>query len=394
MPAPNEIAGINQRYVHPDPKNYRGRLGYACLNTILRTHKPPVFCSRTCRLDTVRQKGLEYVKELAVKNVKDLIALIEWNEAHGIKFMRISSDVFPFASHDTVGYPLDYAKDELKKVGELAAKYGHRLTVHPGQYNQLASPTPDVIDRTIKDLSYHASMLDLMGLPADSIMIIHMGGVYGDKQATLKRFEETFKKLPEPVVRRLVIENDELCYSVSDLLPVCQKLNIPLVLDWHHHSINPGEVGNLLDLVPAINETWSRRGIKPKQHYSESRPGAVSAVERRAHSDRVKNLPPSGDDVDLMIEAKDKEQAVFQLYKLFDLYPVDDDVWIPTTALKVKETVKKRKIKREKTKDTVKMEEETVQVQVEAEDLGEGIRTRSQRLKAKKAKMATVKLEK
>ncbi|KAI9488971.1 hypothetical protein BDB00DRAFT_884673 [Zychaea mexicana] len=343
---------LDQRYVHPDPRNYKGRLGYACLNTILRHQKPPVFCSRTCRLDTIRQKGIEFVKELALQNVQDLITLIEWNEAHGIKFMRISSDMFPFASHDTVGYSLDYAKDELKKVGKLSAKYGHRL----------------------RNL-----------LP-------------GDKPATIARFEETYRKLPEPITRRLVIENDELCYSVSDILPVCQRLNVPLVLD----CINPGEIGNLLDLVPAINQTWTGRGLKPKQHYSESRPGAVSAVERRAHSDRYTIvLPPSGDDVDLMIEAKDKEQAVFQLYKLYDLYPVDDDVWVPTaTAKVVKKKVKKRKVEKGADGETVevKIEEEVVddvetaeQQRIEDEsegdeDLGPGIRTRGQRLKAKKVR--------
>jgi UV DNA damage endonuclease len=104
----------------------------------------------------------------------------------------------------------------------------------------------------------------LMGLPADSIMIIHMGGVYGDRASALKRFEENYKKLPERIKRRLVLENDELGYSVSDLLPVCQKLNIPLVLDWHHHSINPGSVEDLPALVPVINETWKRKGMKPK----------------------------------------------------------------------------------------------------------------------------------
>jgi UV damage endonuclease UvdE len=109
----------------------------------------------------------------------------------------------------------------------------------------------------------------------------------GDRASALKRFEENYKKLPERIKRRLVLENDELGYSVSDLLPVCQKLNIPLVLDWHHHSINPGSVEDLPALVPVINETWKRKGMKPKQHYSESRPGAVSAIERRAHSDRV-----------------------------------------------------------------------------------------------------------
>ncbi|KAL1936323.1 hypothetical protein VTP01DRAFT_457 [Rhizomucor pusillus] len=354
---------VQTTYAHPNPREFKGRIGYACLNTVLRNQKPPVFCSRTCRLDTIRQKGMDFLKELGLQNLRDLKTLIEWNEAHGIKFMRISSELFPFASHDTVGYSLEYAKDELKQVGELAAKYNHRLTTHPGQYNQLGSPNPTVVARTIKDLTYHASMLDYMGLPPDSIMIIHMGGVYGDKEAAMLRFEENYKKLPEQIKRRLVLENDELGYSVSDLLPICQKLGIPLVLDWHHYSINPGTIEYLPDIIPAINETWTRKGLKPKQHYSESRPGAFSAMERRAHSDRVVNLPPVTDDVDLMIEAKDKEQAVFQLYKLYDLHPVDDEVWVEAGPFKPKERkTRKRKVKKA---ETVADEEEEIEAPID-----------------------------
>ncbi|OZJ06115.1 hypothetical protein BZG36_01052 [Bifiguratus adelaidae] len=165
-----------------------------------------------------------------------------------------------------------------------------------------------------------------MGLDQDSIMIIHMGGTYGDKEATLQRFEENYLKLPQSIKNRLVLENDEMCYSVADLLPVCQKLDIPLVLDWHHHSINTGGIENVESLLPAIAETWSRKGIKPKQHYSESRKGAVTPMERRAHSDRVVRIPPCEEDMDLMIEAKDKEQAVLQLYRDYKLYEISDDV--------------------------------------------------------------------
>jgi UV DNA damage endonuclease len=73
---------------------------------------------------------------------------------------------------------------------------------------------------------------------------------------------------------------------VSDLLPVCKKLKIPIVLDWHHHYINPGDIKDLVSVLPEINQIWAERGIKPKQHYSESRRGAKSITEMRAHSDR------------------------------------------------------------------------------------------------------------
>ncbi|CEP12705.1 hypothetical protein [Parasitella parasitica] len=279
--------------------------------------------------------------------------------------MRLSSDMFPFASHEKMGYEIDFAKKELEEAGDLAKKYNHRLTMHPGQYNQLVSLTPKVIANTIRELYYHAHLMDLMGLDQDSVMIIHMGGVYGDREAALARFEQEYAKLPETIKRRLVLENDELGYSVSDLLPICQKLGIPLVLDWHHHHINPGNVADLLSLLPAINKTWTDKGIKPKQHYSESRNGAVTQMERRAHSDRVQNLPPTTDEVDLMIEAKDKEQAVFHLYKLFDLYPVDDKVWIPQTGIESTQTSGRKSTKSAQKK---KAQEVALKNELENED--------------------------
>ena len=153
--------------------NEIGRLGYACLNTVLRAIKPePIFCSRTCRKDTIHKNGLDFAKDLGLKNTKDLIKLIEvpsflsssqiqyvftphyfkWNEENSIRFLRISSEMFPFASHAELGYDLSYAADELKAVGDLAKKLGHRLTTHPGQFTQLASPKEAVVEASIREL--------------------------------------------------------------------------------------------------------------------------------------------------------------------------------------------------------------------------------------------------
>jgi len=197
-------------------------------------------------LDTIAKKGIDFVKDLGLKNVRDLITLIQWNEDNRIRFMRISSELFPFASHLQRGYALDYATEDLKAVGDLANKLGHRLTTHPGQFTQLASPKPAVVEASVRELEYHTQMLDLMGLGPDSVIIIHLGGVYGDKASTLTRFKENYKKLGPRIKARLVLENDEvsmaglqynqysnvvkLCYNLDDLIPVCQELEIPIVV--------------------------------------------------------------------------------------------------------------------------------------------------------------------
>lgn len=177
-------------------------------------------------------------------------------------------------------------------------------------------------------------MLSLLKLPPqqdrDAVMILHMGGTFneaGGKPATLDRFRENYATLSDSVKRRLVLENDDVAWSVHDLLPICEELNIPLVLDYHHHNIvfDPNQCRegtydiSQPDISLRIANTWTRKGIKQKMHYSEPCAGTVTPRDRRKHSPRVATLPPCPPDMDLMIEAKDKEQAVFDLMLRFKL---------------------------------------------------------------------------
>ncbi|KAM0461412.1 hypothetical protein ACHAPV_004116 [Trichoderma viride] len=302
------------------PLPWKGRLGYPEHPTKNRPDKtkPPDV-----------QRGLKFVQDLGLANARDIVKMLRWNDKYGIKFMRLSSEMFPFASHEEHGYKLaPFAADVLADAGKVAAELGHRLTTHPGQYTQIASPRKEVVAASFRDLEYHDEMLSLLKLPEqmdrDAVMILHMGGVYGDKAATLDRFRENYSRLTEGVKRRLVLENDDVSWSVHDLLPICEELNIPLVLDYHHHNIifDPSVREGTLDIMSfydRIEKTWSRKNIKQKMHYSEPTADAVTPRDRRKHSARVKVLPPCKPDMDLMIEAKDKEQAVFELMRTFRL---------------------------------------------------------------------------
>jgi UV DNA damage endonuclease len=156
-------------------------------------------------------------------------------------------------------------------------------------------------------------------------MILHMGGVFGDKAATLDRFRENYSKLSEGIKARMVLENDDVSWTVHDLLPICEELNIPLVLDYHHHNIMFDKdkvregTKDIMELYPRIKATWDRKGITQKMHYSEPCSDAVTPRQRRKHRPRVMTLPPCPNTMDLMIEAKDKEQAVFDLMRNFKL---------------------------------------------------------------------------
>lgn len=181
----------------------------------------------------------------------------------------------------------------------------------------------------VRDLAYHDEMLSLLRLPEqankDAVMILHMGGVFGDKAATLDRFRANYAKLSPSIKARLVLENDDVSWTVHDLLPVCEELNIPLVLDFHHHNIMFDKdqlregTHDIMGLFPRIKATWDRKGITQKMHYSEPCPEAITGRQRRKHRPRVQALPPCADTMDLMIEAKDKEQAVFELMRTYRL---------------------------------------------------------------------------
>lgn len=273
---------------------------------------------------------MKYVEELGLANARDIIKMVRWNDKYGIKFMRLSSEMFPFASHEEYGYKLEpFAADTLREVGKVIAELGHRVTTHPGQFTQLGSPRKSVIDNAIRDLEYHAELLSLLKLPPqqdrDAVMIMHLGGAFGDKPAAIQRFKENYAKLSQGVKDRLVLENDDVVWCVHEILPLCQELNIPFVLDFHHHNILFDSTKiregtkDIMDMYPAILETWTKKGITPKMHYSEPCPGAITAKDRRKHSPRVMTLPPCPDTMDLMIEAKDKEQAVFELMRTLKL---------------------------------------------------------------------------
>jgi UV DNA damage endonuclease len=346
---------VNSSYL---PLPWKGRLGYACRCTYLRTSNPPVFSSRTCRIASILEhrhplkdpsqpehatknrpdkdqpadiaRGQAYVEALGLANARDIPKMLRWNHKFGIKFFRLSSEMFPFASHHIYGYKLaPFASEVLAEAGKVAAELGHRLTTHPGQFTQLGSPRKEVIAASIKDLEYHCELLSLLKLPPqqdrDAIMILHMGGTFGDKAATLNRFRENYAALSQSIKDRLVLENDDVCYSVHDLVPICEELNIPFVLDYHHHNIifdaDKMREGtkDIMDLYDQIKATWTRKGKTQKMHYSEPTPGAITGRQRRKHNARVATLPPCPLDMDLMIEAKDKEQAVFELMRTFKL---------------------------------------------------------------------------
>ena len=312
-------------------KKERIELGLCCLNSSLRQQKPSIFCSRSIILKTIEEKGWKEVKIRCKQNIKDVIPMMKWNYKHNIHAFRLSSAIFPHYSNIKGQqlckgkYKLEKFQKYFDKIYKYAIRYNQRLTFHPGQYNQIGTPHPHIFKKTILDLSMHAEILDRIGCDKHSIMVVHGGGVYGDKQKTIQRWISQFKQLPEFIKKRIVIENDEKCYSVEDLLPISKELNIPIVMDTHHYECfshyNPDITQKSgKKLVKKVLKTWERRGIKPKFHVSNQGKGRCGH-----HSDYIDHIPEYileipekyNIDITLMVEAKKKELAILDICKKF-----------------------------------------------------------------------------
>ena len=293
-------------------------LGYACINTALSANK--ITTNRTMRRKTFDAKGLDYVSDLALANTKDLKTYIQWNNEMGIKLFRLSSQIFPWSDEYNVKDLKDY--DEIAsimlEIGKIATDAGQRLTMHPGPYNCLASPTKKVVEKTIRELNFHSEQFNMMGFepsPYNKINI-HVGGAYGDKKGTLEAFCHNFKLLNEDTKKRLVIENDDSPneYSVNDLYEgIYKQIGIPITFDYFHHKFNTGDLTEEEALRMAAT-TWPKE-IDQCCHYSESRQKEKldESIRPQAHSDLIyEKIQTYGLEPDIVIEAKLKEQAIFK----------------------------------------------------------------------------------
>lgn len=301
-------------------------IGYACISIYLRDID--VFSSRSLTIATLRKKGLDAARDLCIRNLVDLEIILKFNEMRGIRFFRITSNLFPHMENELVAdmikdYSIDFVSEHLKRIGDYAKQKNHRLSMHPGQYVQLSSPKPKVVEQSIRDLNLHASILSEMGLtPADngSVLIIHAGGFFEDRPASLQRWETNFLTMPKLTRDYVVLENDER-WDVMELLPLCERNNIPLCIDFFHHSINGEQKFNIFDekLLDRVMNIWKIRGIKPKCHFSEQEPGKRIG----SHSNIITAIPKDvlkfckKYDSDIMLESKMKDINAINMYKKY-----------------------------------------------------------------------------
>jgi UV DNA damage endonuclease len=303
-------------------------LGYACINMGLseRPKKQRITTNRSMIKRTFQEKGLPYASELALQNCKDLLKILEWNHQNDIRFFRISSNLFPWASEYQLSELPDFEdiSEALYEAGLFASENGIRITSHPGPFNKLTSPKESVILNTIRDLEIHGEVFDLMFLARSPFakINIHVGAAYDDKPMALGNFCKNFQRLSEAVQTRLTVENDDKpsLYTTEELYDsIYKNIGIPVVFDYHHHCLHPGNQTEKEALDTALS-TWPV-GIRPVVHYSESRSLEHNdpKIKPQAHSDSyVRAIKTYGREMDIMLEAKHKELALFKMRELME----------------------------------------------------------------------------
>ena len=300
-------------------------LGYACINMELSAVKPKVSTNRTMRKKTFQEKGIDYASELILQNVTDLLSILKWNAEHDIHFFRISSEIFPWASEYNLEDLRDFTEIEeiLYECGLYAEEHDIRLTCHPGPFNKLCSPNEQVVLNTIKDLEINGQMMDLLCQPRSpwAKINIHVGAAYNDKPTALATFCKNFDRLSDAVKSRLTVENDdkESLYSTQELYDgVFKQINIPIVHDYHHHTMCTGGLSQHDAVVLALT-TWG--DVVPVVHYSQSRSFEHNdpKIRPQAHSDSYWTpIDTFGYRMDVMLECKHKEIGLFKMRELMD----------------------------------------------------------------------------
>jgi UV DNA damage endonuclease len=297
------------------------RIGYACINNSLA--ETGVQVNRSMMKRTFLTKGIEQASQLVLKNVTDLAKVIDWNVQNNITLYRMSSDMFPWMSEYEIEDLPDFVLIEkiLQQIGDVVRRNNHRLTFHPGPFNVLASPNQTVIDKTLKELRQHGEIMDMLGLPktAFSKINIHIGGAYGDKSSALERFIKNTAKLAPTVRQRITVENDDKAnmFSVSDLMKVHEETEIPIVFDYLHHQFCTGSLSEEEALELALS-TWPK-DITPIVHYSSAKKQYEDkSALPAAHADFIYlPLKRYHKKIDIMLEAKAKELAIFRYQEDF-----------------------------------------------------------------------------
>ncbi|MFC5450706.1 UV DNA damage repair endonuclease UvsE [Paenibacillus aestuarii] len=308
------------------------RLGYVAMSTVIENASP----SRTMTATNFskiadREAAIRKLERLGAENLHNSLRLLKHNRVHDIMVFRFSSKLIPLIGHELLqGWePIAILADEFREIGDYVKQHGMRVSFHPDHFTVLSTPREDVLTNSIADLERHTAMLDAMGLGPEALSNIHVGGAYGDKEKSGERFVLNFQSLRPEIQKRVTLENDDKTFNSLETLEIAERVGAPMVLDIHHHEVNNnGEEAH--ELWPRILRTWEPKAeelsqadpgapeLPPKIHVSSPK----SESSPRSHADYVeagplyaflREIAPLTPKLDIMIEAKMKDGALFKL---------------------------------------------------------------------------------
>lgn len=269
-------------------------------------------------------KGIELLTKRIKLNFENFLKVLKYNYDNKIKFYRMTHTMFPLLTHPNVN--IDYKeifKNKFNKIKKTINKYNIRIDTHPDEFCLLTSEKENVTFNSIEILKFHLEIFKLLGI--NGKCVLHLGSSKPTKKEALNRFRDNFNKLPIELKNLIILENDDKTYTVSDTLTLCEELNIPMVLDYHHYICNHLKNERIDKLLPRIIKTWENTNLNPKMHFS----CPLNSKQKRNHSTYLnynsfikflKLLKPLNTDIDIMLEAKGRDEALFRLVRQLKFY--------------------------------------------------------------------------
>lgn len=302
------------------------RLGYVAITNALDITSS----TNVTYTEYLKNNDMDKINRTIISNLEDLEKIIDYNIKNNIHFYRLTSKLIPLATKDEVEF--DYIKKYKYYYDKISKKINEnniRVDFHPDQFCVLNSTRKEVVLNSIKILEYHYKILDALNIK-NKVIILHVGSSVLGKETSLRRFINNFNKLPNYLKKSIVVENDDKIFNIEDCMYLNKELNIPIVLDYHHHNCNPAN----LDIKEVFN-TWE---ITPKIHFSS--PKNKTKKEFRSHNeyidinsfiDFLNKIKYLNTDLDIMLEAKGKDDALFRLVRQLKYYNykfIDDTSFI------------------------------------------------------------------
>lgn len=309
------------------------RLGYVSISKTL-----DITPSKTITYTNfLNNKDYNKLNNIIIENLTNLEKIIDYNIKNNIHFYRLTSKLIPLSTITEINFDyINKYQEYYQRISKKIKENNLRIDTHPDQFCILNSTKKDIVLNSINILKYHYNILNALNIK-NKIIILHIGSSVLGKQNSIKRFINNFNKLPLYLKECIALENDDKIYNIKDCLELCEKLNIPMVLDYHHHLCNNDNLDINIYLKRIIN-TW--KNINPKIHFSSPKNNTkkdfrthhdyINPIEFIKFLDKIKNL---NIDLDIMLECKAKDEALFKLVRQLKYY---NYTFIDETTIKLK----------------------------------------------------------